>query len=349
MDNFRKNNYHTASSHLADLSDAELIALLANAKPLHAGIGGTSTLLSIEDTKIFIKKIPLTDLELLPHNRQSTTNIFDLPLYYQYGVGSAGFGAWREHATHIMTTQWVLTGECANFPLLYHWRILPNDPTDLNIAYWNDIEKYCQYWENSDSIRKRIEALNKASSHITLFLEYVPQNLHQWLQAQIIDNQAENAIQFVEQELITTNHFMHNHGLIHFDAHFENILTDGEHLYFSDFGLALSNQFTLTQPERDFFKVHQYYDQSCAAVNLLHLHCIITSLYSTRPWEVQLSQCINDKQSTLAPAIKAIIQKYAPIALTMDTFFQKLQKESKLTPYPAEYIDNLLKTAYMIP
>jgi len=73
---------------------------------MHEGIGGKSALISIEDTPVFVKKVPLTDLEQLPQHFMSTKNLFDLPLGYQYGVGSAGFGAWRELATHVMTTNW---------------------------------------------------------------------------------------------------------------------------------------------------------------------------------------------------------------------------------------------------
>lgn len=337
----RRKCYGKISTKLACLSDEHLLALLAKAKPMHEGIGGASALMTVEGAQIFIKKIPLTDIELLPSNIRSTANVFELPLYYQYGVGSAGFGAWRELAIHIMTTNWVITGECDNFPILYHWRILPNDGNDLNINYWGDIEKYSQYWENSIAIRKRVEAINQASSHITLFLEYVPQNLHEWLQAQIRGNTAESAIQFVEQELTNTNTFMNSHGLMHFDAHFANILTDGELLYFSDFGLALSSQFELTQSESDFLKVHHNYDKSCAAVNFLH--CIITTLFGKEQWEAQLRQCVENKPNKLSPSINSIIKKYGPTALVMDEFFQKLQKESKLTPYPTERIEKLLK------
>ncbi|MFI7135214.1 hypothetical protein ACIBQ1_56840 [Nonomuraea sp. NPDC050153] len=33
---------------------------------------------------------------------------------------------------------------------------------------------------------------------------------------------------------------MNSRGLLHFDAHFENILTGGQRLYFADYGLAVS-------------------------------------------------------------------------------------------------------------
>ena len=63
---------------------------------MHTGIGGQSVLLIIHGSPIFVKKVPLTDLERQPENVMSTANLFNLPLFYQYGVGSAGFCSWRE-------------------------------------------------------------------------------------------------------------------------------------------------------------------------------------------------------------------------------------------------------------
>jgi len=56
IDKARQNHYNIASTNLACLSNEKLIALLAKAKPLHEGIGGTSALISVEGTKVFIKK-----------------------------------------------------------------------------------------------------------------------------------------------------------------------------------------------------------------------------------------------------------------------------------------------------
>jgi hypothetical protein len=337
--------YGQISTSIACLSNEKLKQILADAKPMHEGIGGKSALISIDETPVFVKKVPLTDLEQLDQNFMSTANLFDLPLGYQYGVGSAGFGAWRELTTHIMTTNWVIAGECANFPIMYHWRILPSHPGDININYWGDIEKYCQYWENSDVIRKRVLDLNNASAHIALFLEYVPQNLHDWLNAQIAKgvDSSETAVVFVDEQLKATNKHMNARGLMHFDAHFENILTDGKLLYLSDFGLALSSKFHLTPEEIEFLKQHQSYDQACAAVNLLH--CIITSLFGKEHWEIRLREYLAGEISNVPPAINTIINRYAPIALLMDEFFQKLQKESKSTPYPARQVEKLLRAS----
>ena len=104
----RIKQYSKVSTSLACLSNEKLKQILADSKPMHEGIGGKSALISIDDTPGFVKKVPLTDLEQLPQHFMSTANLFNLPLGYQYGVGSAGFGAWRELATHIMTTNWVM-------------------------------------------------------------------------------------------------------------------------------------------------------------------------------------------------------------------------------------------------
>lgn len=336
--------YSQISTSLAALSNEKLKQILADSKPMHEGIGGKSALIAIDDTPVFVKKVPLTDLEQLPQHFMSTENLFDLPLSYQYGVGSAGFGAWRELATHIMTTNWVIAGECANFPIMYHWRILPSGPGDINTNYWGDIEEYCQYWENSANIRKRVEYLSKSSSHIALFLEYVPQNLHSFLSAHIAkgDDSVEAAVAFVDEQLKKTTKYMNARGLMHFDAHFKNILTDGKQLYLSDFGLALSSKFDLTPEEIEFLKQHQSYDQACAAVNLLH--CIITSLFGKEHWEIRLREYLTGELSKAPPAINTIINRYAPIALLMDEFFQKLQFDRKSTPYPATQVEELLRT-----
>lgn len=38
-----------------------------------------------------------------------TSNIHNLPLFYNYGIGSAGFGCWRELGFHIKASNWILS------------------------------------------------------------------------------------------------------------------------------------------------------------------------------------------------------------------------------------------------
>jgi hypothetical protein len=89
----RIKQYSKVSISLACLSNEKLKQILADAKPMHESIGGKSALIAIDDTPVFVKKVPLTDLEQRDQNFMSKANLFDLPLGYQYGVGSAGFGA----------------------------------------------------------------------------------------------------------------------------------------------------------------------------------------------------------------------------------------------------------------
>jgi hypothetical protein len=233
-------------------------------------------------------------------------------------------------------------GHGVSFPIMYHWRIQPNDPSELNVEEWGDINKYCQYWESSSAILKRVEYLNKASAHIALFLEYIPHNLHAWLPAQIAkgNNAAERAVTLVDKHLNVTNRYMNTHGLMHFDAHFKNVLTDGKRLYFSDFGLALSSKFDLSTAEIEFLKYNQHYDQSYASLNILL--SIFGAIFKKDPWDIQLRECISDKQEKLSPTLAHAIKRYMPIALCMDEFLEKLRKESKSTPYPATQLEKLL-------
>jgi hypothetical protein len=72
---------------------------------------------------VFVKRLPLTDEE--KERPDDTSNIFGLPNFYHYGVGSAGFGAFREVAGHLKATDWVLDGAIESFPLLYQRRVIP--------------------------------------------------------------------------------------------------------------------------------------------------------------------------------------------------------------------------------
>lgn len=336
----RLKTYGKASSSLACLSDARLSEWLLKAQPLHKGMGGRSALLTIDNTRLFVKKIPLTNLERQPEHFFSTANLFELPLFYQYGVGSTGFGAWRELAAHIMATNWVITQECPNFPMLYHWRILPADLMHTNPSH--DLESQAAYWEHSPAIRNRLEAIGEASAELALFLEYIPHTLHQWVGTQIKEGEeaGPQAILALDKSLQEVNEFMNTQGFLHFDAHFENLLTDGKQVYFSDFGLALSTQFDLTQAERGFFNAHRSYDRCAAIVNLLH--SVITSLFGKDQWDKKLQAYTQKGDMDLPPYLTALVETYILIALVMDKFYRALQKTSKLTPYPAAHLEKLL-------
>jgi hypothetical protein len=329
------------STSLSLCSDRRLRELVDAAAPFGSGIGGKTVLLEVEGASVFVKQVRLTDLERRPENIRSTADLFGLPMFCHYGVGTIGgpgFGAWRELAAQVMTTDWVIAGDHEGFPLMYHWRVLPDDgqPLPEELA---DVERAVAYWGGGSGVRRRIEALQQSSASIMLFLEYIPQNLHDWLDVQIRagDEAAEQACTMVDDELTAGISFMNDRGLLHLDAHFQNILTDGTRLFFADYGLAISSRFELTPDEAEFFDGHQGYDQHYAATHLVNW--LAVALYGYAPEERKefVRSCAQGVVPEGAPAaVATLLVRHAPVAEVMGDFYREFQRESRATPYPQE-------------
>ena len=60
----RQQTYSRISSALACMSNKQLEQMLADGKAMHKGIGGTSLQIEANNTHIFVKKVPITNLEL---------------------------------------------------------------------------------------------------------------------------------------------------------------------------------------------------------------------------------------------------------------------------------------------
>jgi hypothetical protein len=341
--------FGAVSTSLAMHSDRALRELVEAAAPVGSGIGGKSALLKVAGTPVFVKRVPLTDLETRPEHVRSTANLFELPLFCQYGIGAIGqpgFGAWRELAVHTMTTNWVLAAEHEGFPLMYHWRVLPDStPLPEELA---DVERAVAYWGGGSRVRRRIEALRQSSASVALFLEYIPQNLHQWLGTQVEagDEATDRACAMVERDLAAGTSFMNSRGLLHFDAHFENILTDGRRLYFADYGLAVSSGFELSQDEADFFDRHQTYDRCYTATYLVNW--LVTALYGYRRedrdgrYALVRSYAEGELPTGIPKEAAAILARHAPIAAVFSEFSSEFQRRDRHTPYPLEKIHRLV-------
>ncbi|HHF0570414.1 TPA: protein kinase domain-containing protein [Legionella anisa] len=327
------------------MSNQQLQAVLSTGKEMHTGIGGTSVQIDIENIPVFVKRVPITELELKPDNFMSTANIFKLPMCYQYGIGSAGFSAWRELAAHIMTTNWVISGKCPNFAIMYSWRIIPNSLSKTDLSYWESTEKYLDYWENNENIKERIHGLNSTNASVLLFLEHFPKNLHQYLKEVLSSSNTEldsiNYLKKLNKSFGTVLEFMHENSFLHMDAHFHNILADEDDIYLSDFGLALSKNFDLSMTEHNFVKDQENYDRCSYSVNLLH--GVLTTYAGKDHWDKTLSDYLANKQSIKLPdKINEILSKNAPIAEKMHTFYKEIQKD-KSTPYPSNHMKEMLE------
>lgn len=333
--------YGAVSTSLALCGDRELGDLVDAAAPLGSGIGGTSVLLEVDGVPVFVKRVPLTALERRPENVRSTANLFGLPAFCHPGLGvpgGPGWGAWRELAVHTMTTDWVLARDFEGFPLMYHWRVLPHHGQALpdQLA---DVDEVVAYWEGAPQVRSRLEAVRDSSASVALFLEYVPQNVHTWLDGQVTsdDATADRACAMVAEGLEAATSFMNARGLLHLDGHFQNVLTDGQRLFFTDYGLAMSSRFDLSEEEAGFFAAHQSYDR-CYTVTHLVIW-LVTALYGYEGDErgAFVRACARGERPAGIPSTAAaLLSRYAPIAEVMTDYYRDFRFGSRRTPYPLE-------------
>ncbi|MEV0390411.1 protein kinase family protein [Nonomuraea sp. NPDC050643] len=338
MDERRLTTHGDVSTALARLGDAELAELLErDAVPLGVGIGGAAARLEVGGAPVFVKRVPLTEPELRAEH--STANLFGLPPFCQYGIGSPGFGAWRELAAHTMTTDWVLTGRFPGFPVLHHWRVLPNTAPAALYEELADVDRTVTFWEGAPGVRRRLEALAEAPASLVLFLEHFPYNARQWLEEQVRAGAADRAVAQVDHGLREAVSFMNANGLLHFDAHFDNILTDGHRLYIADFGLAVSTRFDLSQEERDFYRRHRTYDRT---YTLSYLVNWLARAFYEADWErcraLAAAWAAGEAPTGVPGGVAALLSRYSPLATVLFAYYHALQTESRKTPYPLEEI-----------
>ena len=245
----RMDTYCELSTRLAYLNDQQLNSFFEGKPDTRRWT--ENHIIELGKSKVFVKRIPVTELEY--NHMFSTKNLYNLPTYYNYGVDSAGLGVFRELLMHIQTTNWVLQGVIENFPLMYHYRIRqrPGESVDLDLEWYN---RYVKCWNSDENIGRYIVERANATYEVALFLEYIPYTFSKWLGKNV--QQLESFI----NEMLDTIAFLRRNGIIHFDVHFNNILTDGNKLYLTDFGLVLNKHFDLSEAERAFFTKHTLYD-----------------------------------------------------------------------------------------
>ncbi|MGV3525074.1 MAG: hypothetical protein ACO1RX_12660 [Candidatus Sericytochromatia bacterium] len=347
----RQQRYYALNHELSLLSDADLQRELEGAES-STGWGVNQTL-TLSGQPIFVKRIPLTALEQA--HSFDTGNLYHLPMYYHYGIGSAGFGAYRELITHMRTSNWVLQNQTEAFPLLFHYRIRPAS------AAWRQVspesrERHLSYWNQNAAIASYLSSRDQAPFEIQLFLEHIPYSWLDWFSRY----PARRLNQLLHQA-DTALHFLNQQGILHLDAHLANLLTDGEKVFVSDFGLALDLRFRLAPDEQAFWQTHASYDQAQLVSNLSHLllsHCEAlpqdaqAKLYQAlaigpdteRP--VRLERLLNALQSLTAPQIpdlptelaSLLRQHHATLRAFSDFFAALRSSEAKDTPWPAPVV-----------
>jgi hypothetical protein len=339
------------SSSLASLADDEVVNVLDAGARLTVGIGGSTMSVQVAGIPVFVKLVALTDLERSTGGR-STANLFDLPTWYHYGVGSAGFSAWREVLTHELATGWVLDGTTPNFPLLHHWRVVSLPVKAVTDEDVQDIERAVEFWDGSIAVRGRLRALARSSAAVALFLEHVPSTLHEWFLEQIAagEEEALSACALVEDQLMAAIRCMASNGVTHFDAHFRNVLTEGHRVYVSDFGLAASTQYEVTATERRFLERTAHHDLAYVATQLVNtVVTASTTLRLPAARNAYLRRCARERTTPHIPErLGEVVRRYAPIAVVVNDFYWRLHDGKPMTPYPAEAISRALHDAGLL-
>ncbi|OKH31468.1 hypothetical protein NIES2119_28770 [[Phormidium ambiguum] IAM M-71] len=354
----RRKKYFNLSSQIAQLDNTQLHSLFDKSGSNESTGGATNQVIILGQSQVFVKHIPVTNIEY--KNLFSTRNFSNLPTNYNYGCGSIGLGVFRELIAHIKTTNWVLEGVIATFPLMYHYRIIPLSGRRINI----DLD--LQHWGNNANVRNYVLDKAHANYELVLFLEYIPNVLETWLRENL--NQLEKPL----NELWRTIAFLGEKGIIHFDAHFRNILTDGEQIYLTDFGLVLDKSFVLTEEEESFFERNRFYDYGEVMRNLGHpirwLYDSCSELEQRRiqekygikeglpPFELRsilldnIEQIYDDGDMNLDRFYVATIVKYRKIiALMSDFFFDMCANSEKAPKLPHNELQLLLKETRFIP
>jgi hypothetical protein len=202
----------------------------------------------------------------------------------------------------------------------------------------------------------------QARHELVIFLEHFPYVLQPWL----VEHQ-ERLTETLD-ELRATIDFLRTHGVIHFDAHYANIVTDAGRPYLTDFGLASDRDFELDDREREFFDDHTHYDYGEVLWNLGYL---LPAIYNGLPDDdkttirakigmadagpladrllplVDNIEAIADDQTLhLHENLVAAVVRYRDVIMLVQEFFVALRANlRKDTPYPHTALRRLLRDA----
>lgn len=222
---------------------------------------------------------------------------------------------------HRMTTNWILDGETSFFPLLYESRILPFSGKRLVLDAQRR-DAYVAYWGGSEAIGRYLDERLRANYELVLFVENIPYALHPWLMEESARCEG------VLDDLRGAISFLRRKGCVHFDAHFFNILSDGNQPYLGDFGLALSRDFELAAQERQFLADHEYYD--CGEV-LWSLGRVLVEIYKSLP------------EDGRRPALEELgISSDMPQHELMSALLRDLERVSSVLDLPSGFVQPLL-------
>lgn len=200
----------------------------------------------------------------------------------------------------------------------------------------------------------RLRALADATASVVVFLEHLPWNLSAWLGLQLAAGPAAmaSACDMVERGLTVDIPRMNALGLLHGDAHFDNILTDGHRLYIADLGLALSERFALAADELGYLHHNASLDRADVLARwvnwLVKAFAPPASGLQERMALVRAAAqgpALHPWTPALPTHVATIIHRHAPVAALVNDFYFKLHGECRSTPYPRDAIEAALSAS----
>ena len=315
-----------STDYLARLSDAALVELAGGLSP---GVWGSTGSITLGEQQVFAKRVPLTDLEV--GRPYSTYNHFRLPTFYSYGVGSAGMGAWRELAGHQATT-----GQ-PGFPLLLHHRVTATRCPLLPTPWGED--GYVAYWRSSPTISRYMDARRRAHHELWIILEHIPHPMVFWLMMH--QEEIDDAL----EQLFGILAALRRQGIVHFDAHLYNVVTDGRRCRLGDFGLVMASSFELTGAERAFLTRHTHYD---IGVVLGYLGMMLLTALGDQGSARHLDRAIDHLDElpvNYQPAFIEAFKRYREPMCYMVNFLVGMQRPAKRARYDDQVVAGLLRTS----
>ena len=269
----RKDKYIVLKDKLSLLTNDEIKNMIRYKKTDRLKKWGIYKVVSYNFINIFVKALPIAELFADKNNYLTSSNLYNLPAYYNYGYGSAGINCWRELLLHIKTTNYVLNDMCHNFPILYYYRIIEDDN---NYFVTGLDDQLVERWDNNSNIIKYLNDRANAKYKIVLFLEYIPYNASEYIQKN------NNFIKQYYKEMRNIIKFINNNGILHNDAHIGNYLIDNkQNVYITDFGTSLDKEFDLSEDEKKFMDMNSKLDRIYIYYNIISLY-IYSCIYNPK-------------------------------------------------------------------
>ena len=333
----RVDEAQSISSSLDGLDAASVRMLVDDADQVGMGIGGTTKTVRIGETTVFVKQLPLTNIE--EADPTATTSRLQLPFVSHYGIGSPTHAVGRELAAHQVTSEWVQAGVVDFFPLLLGWRVI-DLKCEADLSEFDGDAPRRRWGTHWPQVQSKLAAMKDASKSMVFFLECVPETLGAWVRRSLVEGTGATVFPEVVDQLLKATAWMNGQGFHHFDVHPGNILIRDGKLLFTDFGLALHRDFDLTAEEEAAMLSHVGFDRDTALMHLFHW-TLFELGYTSGMERLQLLRAAAADPTT--PALDPVraslgggadlVAQYASIAVQMTEMFHTLMQDALAVRY----------------